>query len=153
MAQMNNNRQMNNSYFDIEIRKNGDNFIFKKNSTELHNDAIRIVRDLVRGKIDVNKYQGYFMNERLREALLHSCNIKYSEANLVETSLRTYIDKITIPGSICQDGFMLSVLDKYVRMKSGYSIILRNLNDFYNLNNIGYLIALIDQAKPYKNYI
>lgn len=152
MAQMNNNKKQMICYFDTEITKYGENFLSKKTDTDLYNDSIKIIRDLVRSKINLDKYVSYLNEDRIKHVLIHVCNIKLNEACLVESSLKLYISTNTIPGHSI-DEFASHVLDKYMRIKTGYEIILYNLNNFYNSNNTGYLVTLSNQVKAFKQYI
>lgn len=149
-----NNNQNNNqqqSYFDKEVRKNGSNFLSKKNSSQLSTDTIVALRDLVRGRVDIEKYGQYFFDPNFANAILNSCNIKHAVASISADGVKQLVNNLNPITTSQTDPFVFTVLDKHTRQQKAYEIVIYNLQLLYNTQDIGYLYSLISQMQGYKH--
>lgn len=145
-----NNQNKQISYFDKEVQRNGANFLSKKNSSQLSTDTIVALRDLVRGRVDIEKYGQYFFDPNFANAIINSCQIKHAVASISADGVKQLVNTLNPITASQTDPMVFTVLDKYTRQQKAYEIALYNLQLLYNTRDVGYLYSLISQMQGYK---
>lgn len=145
-----NNNNNNQSYFDQEIRKGGENFLSRKNSSQLMTESIRALRDLAKGKVNIEKHGHYFLDPTFANSLMTACNIKLSYSSISASGVKQLIDNLNPITASQTDPMIFTVLDSHIRKQKAYEIVLYNLQLLYNTRNLCYLQSLVSQISGYK---
>ena len=87
-----NNQNRQNNYFSQQVQKNGESFLNQKTPRDMAQDAERIFRDLVRGKVDLSQYGGYILNPSLLETLITKAGERYNYWWVVKISIENQIN-------------------------------------------------------------
>jgi len=142
----NNNRQ--NNYFTQQIQKGGENFLNSKTPRDMAQDADRIFRDLVRGKIDVAQYSEYILNPSLLETLITKAAYQYNYWWVIRLSVENQINQMNISKAsniqvdanteVIFNGVLNDVIAKYTVYEQLYNClqIVRNTQNALPLENL-----------------
>lgn len=141
-----------NNYFEQQINRYGDNFLIYKNPAELQMDAIKVFRDLVRGKIDVREYQEYFSNPQFLESCILSASQKFALHNISYNGVNMLVQTMQSQ-NIPIDQMHTAVLDYHQKASEVYSIILNGLQNYKVTGNIEILIGVVPMTRPFRDYI
>lgn len=140
------------NYFDYQKQKFGENFLQKKNAWNLQFDALRIFSDLIRGNIDVRKYEKYFSDTQLLESCLLVSSqkqsfhaVSYSGVEMLLQSMQNNNQPI--------DDIVFAVLDFHQKSAEAYGIIYNAFLGYKNTMNIEYLIPINSQLRNYRDYV
>lgn len=135
------NNNNNKNYFTDNISRFGEDFLKQKNPKNLDMDAIRVFRDLAKGKIEIEKYGKYFLDDTFIDAL-----IKKADENFALYDI-SYKGVSLIPN---KDSYVQSVLTKHGRSSQAYKIILKYLYDVKELKNYKYLYGLVSNINQFR---
>lgn len=148
-----NNRKPNN-YFEQQKSRLGENFLQTKNSRELQFDAIRVFRDVVRGKLDVREYGAHFLDTQFMESCLTSASqkqafhqISFNGVNMLTMAVQQQSPNIPV------DPMILATLDYHQKAADAYALLLQGLNAVKQTGDIEYLLPIANQLRNYRDYV
>lgn len=151
MANQNNKNKKSNDYFSNSIRHKGPGFIETKTSQDLQRDAIRVLRDLSRGNIDIEQHGHYFLEPMFLENIILAIDSKL----LVETILRDgttmlYNHQVQMgqPSDITS-----MVLQNQLQKVEAFQLARTNLYGLKTSGDLSWLYTLAAQLSNYRYII
>ncbi len=140
------------NWFTQQIQQNGVDFIDKMRPQDFTNNLERIVRDIVKGKCDINQVGTYIANPIMLQNLILFSNEQYNRNEVIRNALDFTINYCSNNGITphplevklreehrCKANIYKTCMDKF--------IILQQTGD----PNI--LVALVNELNPYRYYI
>ncbi|MGL5751126.1 MAG: hypothetical protein ACRCXT_11400 [Paraclostridium sp.] len=151
---MKNNKKGNqqNNYFTKNIRDRGEDFLFYKTAKDLEFDAMSVFRDIARGKVDLNKFGGYFLNTQFLDSLIKVSYEKYCTHQISYNGVSMLINSYASMGQ-SPDMMVLTVNENHKRLAEAYLIIYNTLMYIKNTNDVTNLYILPNNLNIYKNML
>lgn len=146
MAGNNKNKKREN-YFQQNINRLGQNFLYTLPLDRMKLDAVKVFRELARGNIDVEVYGKYFLNEKFLEACITTAETKYN-FHLVSAMGVNELLKQNVQGQN-----IYAVYDFHNNAASAYYIIMYKLTEFRNYKDIRILSELVLNLAKYRYHI
>ena len=146
---MANNNKKPSNYFTQNIKQNGENFLQQKNPLQLKQDALRIFRDLARGKIDPEKEGQMFLEPTLLDSSILMAEEKYRNEQISRDGVYCLI----VTNNNMVDDSVFARLDEHAKAVEGYKCILEGLYNLKNTQDINYLYATVNVLRNFRNYI
>lgn len=138
-----NKNKQNNNYFTNQLRnfqnKNIENFLTAMTPKDLEVDAIRILRDLAKNRINVDEFSKYFYDDKLRVALCDAVLLKMQLHSISATGVELFMqtqNAVINPTLFNQSS---QVLDFHRKSASAWDIVHECVASFYNSLNLDYL--------------
>lgn len=150
MAKNNNNN--NSNYFSQMIAQKGENFLDNLTAKDIQFAAVRIFRDLARGRIDISKYGEYFLNRNFTMLLIEEAQRQYNIFEISSIAVQNFIAYNSIAGGI-NNSSINQAYNYQANCRIAYGIILDGLKAVLNTQNPAVLIITIQNLKQYKNSI
>ena len=150
MAKNNNNN--NSNYFSQMIAQKGENFLDTLTAKDIQFAAVRIFRDLARGRIDISKYGEYFLNRNFTMLLIEEAQRQYNIFEISSIAVQNFIAYNSIAGGI-NNSSINQAYNYQANCRIAYGIILDGLKAVLNTQNPAVLIITIQNLKQYKNSI
>lgn len=141
-------KRNNNNYFTREINNNGVLFLDKKNAKDLQLDAVKIFRDISRGRIDIREYSTYLIDLRLVEAAIIVAKSKYMLHNISALGVDRLRSTMTTP-----DTDIEVVYNFHYQASKAYYIILNSFMAVREYKVIDPIINLAGQLASFSDFI
>lgn len=139
-----------NGYFQKQIQQNGQNFLEFKNARNLENDSMMIFRELAAGKIDIQKYGDYLLDDNLLNACILSATNKYKMHAVSYNGVNLLIGNATLQyGSA--DPYYFSVLEYHKRRMEAYGMLINGFNNIKMTKDKAYIFTLSNSLSYYRN--
>lgn len=90
------NQQGRLSFFDKEENRNGPNWMSTKKQTDFTRDAKFIIKDLVRGNVDIEKHCHYFNEHIIINALKTEANTQAAKHHNIVTAMDYFIKNLRL---------------------------------------------------------
>ena len=138
-----------NNYFTSSINKyNTEDFVTLMAPEEIQRDCKRIVREIIKGKIDFTKWGRYFQDPKFTDNLLIACEAEFNFNTQNVIALKVY--DLQFPGSkqVWYNSYVSSVL------ATCYGTVLNRLQalKMSMYENIGILTDIPVVLRDYKNF-
>ena len=139
-----NNNKPKSNYMDTMIAQYGENWIVSMTPEDIQRSARRLIKEMVRGYMDYEKYGKYFLDTKFLDNIIVAVNNEYELSSLHYNALCLYRNCYpNIPN------LSIHVNHDYALMQI-YGTVLQKLNMVKQDNNIGWLMdtaALLNQYK------
>lgn len=152
MAYINNNKKRSN-YFTQNIMNNGPNFLNSKNAKDLQYDAVRILRDIARGAVDVREYYDYMCNTQLINAIIFVSGQKIDFHSVSAMSVGFYINCASTNPQMMLPETIYSILDDHQKTAYVYGVVSEAFRNFKVSLNVDFLLPMAGQLRNYRQYI
>lgn len=136
-----------NSYFKQQIDKFGETFVSLVTPDQIQGQAKRIVKELVKGEIEFEKYGQYFLDLKLLDNLIIGISNELSDYSLYSTAVTFYKSYYPMTPNITVRENHLQALC-YI-----YSVILSKLQLVRSTQDIGYLSDISALLYNYRNHL
>lgn len=150
--QSRNNNQKQNNFFTQSIKDKGENFLDFMTAKDLQFSALKIFRELARGRIDVKEYGDFFLEPPLLEALFIEGEKKYKFYSITYNSV-LYSMNVVVAAGQCPDQDVVAVSEDLKRSLDAYGIIMNTLIALKTNGNASILYGAINALRYYKNNI
>lgn len=142
---MANNKKFN--YVDSMVKLYGEDWIVAVRPEDIQKSARRIVKDMVKGNIDYEKYGKYFLDPKFMENLLIAISNELETNSLYYNAVAFYMGAFPqIPNIQAQLNHLECVC--YI-----YNILMQKLTAVKESNNIGYLVDVPAMLGKYRNHL
>jgi hypothetical protein len=148
MAYQQNNKRQQNNYFTNSIKQGGENFLDFKNSNDMKRDAIRMFRDLARGKINIAAHGHYLLNNQFLESCIAACQDKLEYHGISYKGI-SYM----VSGTGEQSAPVMAVLDFHRRASEAYTIIMNGLLAIKATGDANHLVTIVSNLNNYRNHV
>lgn len=142
-----NNNQ--NNYFTRNIKDKGNDFVYMKTAKDLEYDAPTVFRDIAKGRVDINKFGGYFLCPQFMESMLKVAHEKYMYHIISFNGVNMMITEYMNKGQMV-DKVVIEVNENHKRLSEAYSIIYQTLMYVRTTQDITNLYILPSQLSIYK---
>ena len=136
-----------NNYFKQNIDKLGLEFISLVTPDQIQSQAKRIVKELVKGDIELEKYGQYFLDMKFLDNLIIGISNELDEQSLYSEAVSFY--RLYHPNTP-----NISIRENHLQVLCYiYGVILSKLNVVKNTQNIGYLSDTSALLYNYRNHL
>ncbi len=136
------------NYIQNLIKQNGENWIVSFSPMDIQNRiAPRVIKDMVRGFIDYEKYGQYFLDSKFLSNLIIACTNELEINNLYATSLEFYQQ---YHPNVPNIGIHVNHLKSLCYI---YNLLVSRLSMVQQTSNIGYLADVAALLRSYKNHL
>lgn len=140
----------NNGYFDKQIKQFGTEFLEHKNPRNLENESMIIFRELAAGKVNIDKYGDYILEDSLLNACITSAQNKYNLHFVSYNGVNLLIEYSRMNGTPAS-GYYYSVLEYHKRRMEAYYAILSGFNTLKMTKDKSYLYCLSNSLGKYRS--
>jgi hypothetical protein len=135
------------NYFESMQKQFGDNWIITQNPDSIQRSAKRIVKEMVHGNIDYQKYGNYFLDPKFMENLIIACRNELEVNTLLYTAVYHYAQQEPLYPNINIELNHLQALC-YV-----YNVITQKLDYVKLYSNVGYLADIASLLYTYRHHL
>ena len=136
-----------NNYFKQNIEKMGDEFISLITPDQIQNQSKRIVKELVKGDIELEAYGQYFLDLKFLDNLIIGISNELDDYSLYSTAVSFYKMYYPMtPNITIRENHLQSLC--YI-----YGVILSRLQVVRNTQNIGCLSDISSLLYNYRNHL
>ena len=136
-----------NCYFKQQIDKFGETFVSLITPDQIQGQAKRVVKELVKGEIEFEKYGQYFLDLKLLDNLIIGISNELDDYSLYSAAVSFYKQYYPMTPNITVRENHLQTLC-YI-----YNIILTKLQYVRNTHDIGYLSDISALLYNYRNHL
>ena len=136
-----------NNYFKQNISKYGETFISLVTPDQIQGQAKRIVKELVRGEIEFEKYGQYFLDMKFLDNLIIGIKNELDDYSLYYTAVNFYRSYFpNTPNITVRENHLYALI--YI-----YNVVLSRLEAVKVQQNIGYLTDISALLYNYRMHI
>jgi hypothetical protein len=133
------------NYIDNMIRQYGENWIVALRPEDIQRSSKRLIKDMVRGNIDYEKYGQYFLDAKFLENLLIAVSNDFEVNSLHYNAMRIYQQMYpTTPTAYINHDYALTQI---------YGTIMNKLAQVKSTQNVGYLADIGALLYQYRNHL
>jgi hypothetical protein len=133
------------NYIDNMIRQYGENWIVALRPEDIQRSSKRLIKDMVRGNIDYEKYGQYFLDAKFLENLLIAVTNDYEVNSLHYNAMYMYQQMYpSTPSAYINHDYALYVI---------YGTIMTKLNQVKSTQNVGWLADISAVLYHYRNHL
>ena len=136
-----------NNFFKQNLDKYGDGFINIITPDQIQNQAKRIVKELIKGEIELEIYGQYFLDLKFLDNFILGVTSEYDESSLYLAAVSLYRSTYPQTPNISLREYKLQCLC-YI-----YGVILNKLQQVKQTQNIGSLVDISALLYNYKNQL
>lgn len=137
----------NNNYFQMMINQHGEDWVAAVRPEDIQRSSKKIVKDMIRGNIEYEKYGKYFLDPKFIENLYIALNNELEINVMNNTACKFYYSYFPQTPNI---GVHIQNLDNVIYV---YNTIVQKLDYVRSSGNIGYLTDISGMLFNYRNYI
>lgn len=136
-----------NNYFKQNIDKFGDEFVSLVTPDQIQGQAKRIVKEIVKGDIELEKYGKYFLDLKFIDNLIIGISCELDDYSLYSTAVSFY--KMYYPNTP-----NITIRENHLQALCYiYGVILSKLQAVKETQNIGYLSDASSLLYNYRNHL